>query len=463
MASMREGLQRAYLEGLDFIRTKIAETEQNVQQLRMSFYDCQEVTQENSESYLKKCNENLLMGNNELRRKNVKLEVIDGEMRIVEMVNRLRKSAEVDKGEIAFISQFWENIRQAVEETKIVVEKFQTNVLDRLNENCTSYNDADINLEVSNRYTEEISTYLASLERELTNMRLLIKSYESGIHQDLFTPSDFTEKLVVSCDLKAFPILRLIPDLTEKIESVCALSRKWLERDEQYMYEVNNYIKETRNRTKQREADLKNHKEKQKKIEKAVRSAHILLHSNREKLQKIESELNNLEEQLNEFKHEKKSKYVQKVQKSSMADFLKITLTQTKRNYNLQMKRQRLVKQVKDLEDFLVEIERELSDVEDQVMVKQHEKVLLSEKVETTQKSYGALKTDCDRFSDGLEKLEQEVNILSGQLLQLEIIQTYKSSPENVERIFDRPQTVKLAPSLKEKIRRKRKALATSE
>jgi hypothetical protein len=50
------------------------------------------------------------------------------------------------------------------------------------------------------------------------------------------------------------------------------------------------------------------------------------------------------------------------------------------------------------------------------------------------------------------------VNILSGQLLQLEIIQTYKTSPETVEQIFDRPQTVKLAPSLKEKIKnRKRK------
>jgi hypothetical protein len=49
-----------------------------------------------------------------------------------------------------------------------------------------------------------------------------------------------------------------------------------------------------------------------------------------------------------------------------------------------------------------------------------------------------------NKYSDDLETLEQEVNILSGQLLQLEIIQTYKTSPETVEQIFDRPQTVKL-------------------
>ncbi|OWF54491.1 hypothetical protein KP79_PYT12505 [Mizuhopecten yessoensis] len=466
MTSMREGIQRAYLDGLEFIRTKISEMEQEVGQVRTSFYDCkdgEEESEEKREEYLKRCNENFLIANNELRRKNVKLNVIDSEMKVVGVINKLREVADVDQGEIAFITQFWENVKQTVEGLRMIVEKFQTNVLQRLNQSCTSYNNADINLEVSDRYMEEIISYIAGLEREITNIRLLLKSFDSGIHQDLYTDSKFSDKLMVSCDLKAFPILRLVPDLTAKVERLCDISRKWLDRDQQYMDEVNNYIKKTRNMTKRREEVLKNQKEKQKKIEKAVKTAHILLHNNREKLQKIEMELDNLEVQLSGFKTEKKTKHSEKSQKSSMADFLKITLTQTKKNYNLQMKRQRLVKQVHDLEEFLVSIERELSDVEDQMMVKKQEKFLLREKVDTHQKTYEAFKTDFDRYSDGLEKLEQEVNVLSGQLLQLEIIQTYKSSPENVEQIFDRPQTVKLAPSLKEKIRRKRKALVTSE
>lgn len=146
-----------------------------------------------------------------------------------------------------------------------------------------------------------------------------------------------------------------------------------------------------------------------------------------------------------------------------MADFLSITMTQTRKNYNLQMKRQRLVKQVRELEEFLIGLERELSNVEDELMVKSQERILINEKVETSVKTYDTLKTDFEKYSDNLEKLEQEVNILSGQLLQLEIIQTYKTSPENVEQIFDRPQTVKLAPSLKEKIKRKRKGLPVTE
>ena len=461
---MREGLQRAYLDGLDFIRTKIAETEQDIARVKTSFYDCKGDNEDACETYLKTCNDNLLTGNNQLKRKNVKLQVVDSETKIVELLNKLRQSADVDGGEISFISNFWENIKDTVEGMRTVVGKFQTNVLDRLNQNCTSYNnDADINLEVSNRYMEEISTYVAELERELTNTRLLLKSFSSGICQDLYTNSSFSEKLIVSCDLKAFPILRLIPDLTAKFERLCTISRNWLDRDEQYMYEVNNYIKETRSVAKRREEHLKNQKEKRKKIEKAVKSAHIILHNNRDKLQKIESDLNNLEGQMTNVNSKKQSKASERTQKSSMADFLKLTLSQTKRNYNLQIKRQRLVKQVKDLEDFLMEIERELSDVEDQMMIKKQEKYLLTEKVENSQKSYGELKSDFDHYSDDLDKLEQEVNILSGQLLQLEIIQMYKTSPENVEQIFDRPQTVKLAPSLKEKIKRRRRALPSTE
>lgn len=100
-----------------------------------------------------------------------------------------------------------------------------------------------------------------------------------------------------------------------------------------------------------------------------------------------------------------------------------------------------------------------MNGVQYKIQEKAQQKDMLAVKLETSEKSYGALKTDLDRFTDNLENLEQEVNSLSGQLLQLEIIQTYKSSPETIDGVYDRPQSVKLAPSLKEKIKRKRKIL----
>lgn len=461
VVSMREGLQRAYMDGLEFMRSKIAETEENLCKAELAFYNCTEHDEDKFEGYLKLCNENFLMGNNELRRKNVKLQVIDSETKIIHLINKLREVAEVDKGEIAFLTEFWDHIKETVECLSNLLETFQKNVLERMNQNCISYNNPDIQLEVSNRYTEEISSYIQELEMVLSNTRILIKSYNNGLHQDLFSVSKFADTILVSCDLKAFPILRLVPDLSVKIHSLCDTSRKWLDRDEEYMNEVNNYIRETRSITRKREEDLRTRKEKQRKVEKAVKSAHILLHTNREKLQTIENELNLLEDQINGYRDKKKNKSEEKQQKESMVDFLKITLSQTKRNYNLQMKRQRLLKQVRELEKFLSSIERELSDVQDQVAVKSQEKLLLNDKVKTSQMSYGALKTDFEKMSNELEKLEQEVNGLSGQLLQLEIIQTFKTSPENVENIFDRPSTVKLAPSLKDAIQRKRRSLST--
>lgn len=460
LADVRAGLQKAYMDGIEFMRLKIRDTEEELDQIKLSFYQCEENDEEKYEEFLVSCNEQFLQANNELRRKNIKLQVVDSEVQIVALLNQMREALEYDKGEIQFISEFWENIKNTMESLRILVNKFKSSVMERLRGNCISYSNADIHLEVAARYTEEITAYLTELERTTNDTQLLMKSFANGIHQDLFRHTKFTEGILVQCDLKAFPILRLFPDLTEKIESMCALAYKWLDRDEKYMFEVHDFIRETRSMAKKRVDDLRTQKEKRKKYEKAVKAANILLHNNKEKLQKLEDDLNHLESTLDVYKREMESKYGEKTQKESMVDFLKLTLSQTKKNYNLQMKRQRLLKQVKDLEEFLSRLERDLSNVHDKIQEKSQQKDMLAGKVENSEKSYGELKTSLDSFSDNLEKLEQEVNSLSGQLLQLEIIQTFKSSPENMDGVYDRPQSVKLAPSLKEKIKRKRKVMA---
>ena len=90
-------------------------------------------------------------------------------------------------------------------------------------------------------------------------------------------------------------------------------------------------------------------KEKQKKHEKSLKAANILLHNNRDKLHRIETELYVLEEQMNESERDKRYRHDQLHQKESMVDFLKVTLSQTKRNYNLQTKRSKLSRQVSNI------------------------------------------------------------------------------------------------------------------
>ena len=57
-------------------------------------------------------------------------------------------------------------------------------------------------------------------------------------------------------------------------------------------------------------------------------------------------ELYVLEEQMNESERDKRYRHDQLQQKESMVDFLKITLSQTKRNCSLQTKRSKLSRQV---------------------------------------------------------------------------------------------------------------------
>lgn len=68
--------------------------------------------------------------------------------------------------------------------------------------------------------------------------------------------------------------------------------------------------------------------------------------------------------------------------------------------------------QVKELGDYVKVLEADLQLVQDQILAKSHEKIILAEKIHTSEKSYGVLKTDLDKFSENLEDLEAEVGCL---------------------------------------------------
>lgn len=127
------GLQWVYLDGLEFICNKILDIEIEVIKMRLLFYSCNEMDEDSFLQYLKECNDYFLMVNNGFWRKNIKLEVIDSEMRIVILLNYLCEVVEFDKGEIVFIIGFWENIKYMVELFYLLVDKFQINVFNCFN------------------------------------------------------------------------------------------------------------------------------------------------------------------------------------------------------------------------------------------------------------------------------------------------------------------------------------------
>lgn len=461
MASVRSGIQKDYLEGLDNLRKIIMDVECEVDQVKRKYYQCGENDEDAYERYIQKQNEDLLACNAKLRKQSG-LKPIDGELALVSLLNRVRDLPTrnmVPQATLDGLSNFWESTKNAIDSLTLIKDRFKTNALKRLKHICASYTNEEslTHMNLTRQYSDDVQRYEGEISVIIDKFDKLRKSFNNGLQQDLFTDSSFSNRILVSCDPKAFPILKLIPDLTEKLVKVCALSKQWIDKDETYMHDISDYIREKRSQTRIKAQDLKKQKKKRGELEKSVDDAQDVFKASKEKLARIETELRTLQEQMCAFNTTKKYKTEEIKQKEGIVGFLEISITQTKRNYTLQLKRSRLMRQLRELEESLKEIEKELSIIEQSVQEKAQIKTEIVIVVEETENSYSTVKNELNKFSQNVERLQQEVNQLTDTLTSLEIIQSVKTSPETVEDFYERPVAVKLAPSLKETILRKRK------
>ena len=451
---LRAGYQREYLLGLDHLRKNIQGIETELDGAKHEFYQTNESDDDMYERYLKSINDDLLNCNTKLRKHAVELVRVDSELQLVSLLNKVRELEEVDPEVIGNLTEFWENFKNTVEGIQSITNKFYNNVLVKLKSSCVSKNNVTVDLTYT--YEQEIAQFQVEIETILQNTRTLIKSSENRINQDLFTNTNFSERVLVMCDHKAFPILRLIPDLTEKITKACRLSRQWVDRDETYVHDLTKRIRETQTINRKKRADLRDKREKHNAMENDTKDAYQLYKDNQKKLLKLEGELSILEEQIKQFMRAKEIKVDEKRQKESMAGFLEISISQTKKNQTMQLKRSRLLRQLRELEGSLQAIHQELALIQKEVERKSQIKPVIQGEYEESHSSYKGLKSELDIFSQNLAVLQHEVNDLSDYVTQLEIVQNIKTSPENVDDFYDRPVSVKLAPSLREKILRRR-------
>lgn len=462
MDTLGAGVQKAYLEGLDNLRKIITDIECNVDKVKREFYQCEENNDDLYEQYLKDLNEKLLYCNTKLRKHDVKLQPIDGELSLVAMLNKIRElppEENVNQETLDLLTEYWEHMKITMDGLTAIKDKFKHSALKRLKHICSSYNNGEAvcNINLTRQYGKDVRLYRGEIRDLMEKFERVNKSFTNGVQQNLFTDSSFANRILMSCDQKAFPILRVVPDLTEKLIKACNISKLWIDKDETYIHDISNYIREKRSQTRRKEQDLRQQKEKKGEMEKTVTEAHAVFKMSKEKLAQIEAELQILEEQMSTYSRTRKYKTEEKRQKEGIVGFLEVSISQTKKNYTLQLKRSRLMRQLRELEESLKEIEKELTIIEQNVEEKAKAKTEIASVVEEKQMSYSTVKSDLDKFSQNVEKLQKEVNQLTDSLTSLEIIQSVKTSPETVEDFYERPVSVKLAPSLKEKIQRKRK------
>lgn len=81
----------------------------------------------------------------------------------------------------------------------------------------------------------------------------------------------------------------------------------------------------------------------------------------------------------------------------------------------------------------------------------------MSRTLQESTMSHSLVSDDLNTFTDTLDEIERETKGVHAQLIDIEIIHCIKTSPENLEELRDRPQSVKIARSLRDKITRKKR------
>lgn len=152
--------------------------------------------------------------------------------------------------------------------------------------------------QVSKQYSRDLRRFQADVVKTLRAADDMSRSYANGIDQKLFCDADFSARVLLCCDHKAFPVLRLVPDLTCKLEHACALARQWIDRDASYVKEISAHISETRSQALKKEDDLRQQREQQTQVSAAAEDSYVQFRANKRTLAKIESELKTLESQV---------------------------------------------------------------------------------------------------------------------------------------------------------------------
>jgi len=152
--------------------------------------------------------------------------------------------------------------------------------------------------QLSKQYSRDVRRFQSDVVKALRASEDLSRSYANGIDQKLFCDVDFSARVLLCCDHKAFPVLRLVPDVTCKLERACALASQWIDRDASYVKAISAHIAETRSRTLQKEEDLRRQQEQQTLVSAAAEDAYVQFRANKRTLARIEAELKTLESQV---------------------------------------------------------------------------------------------------------------------------------------------------------------------
>ena len=438
---------------------------------------------------------------------------VDSDVTLVSLLNRLRQVAEDNSDvadDVALLTDFCSRLRVAIESLDATRRRFESCVLSRLRAGCDASCDVgcdvscdvgcdvscdvgcdvscdighDVGYDISCDVDCDVSCDVSDVQRDVANEGSepeLTRSYRQrcGVFQ-----TTIARALAAVADMHAdymrapaAPKRARFADsgcgggsVTQVFSTACAhltvattMARSWLDADEAYMRDIEASMGLTRRRTRQLKRHMSARRRRQTCLEGDVHAAHALFRANQSALATIVSELDVVELEVNECALWQRHLTDERRQKKGIAGFLERGMAarvQTqRRNGSLQLKRSRIARQLRELEASLLPIERHLAALEAQLSSAAGRKGAASERLQDSSAAYRTLDEHLRLVNAHVHQLHKEVTQLTRSLAQLETIHAAKTSPENVDDFYERPSTVKLAPSLKEKIRRRKEAI----
>ncbi|CAD5118742.1 DgyrCDS7422 [Dimorphilus gyrociliatus] len=442
------------------MRSQLSSIGADLSGLKKSFYESKENSEASFVSYLRNTNAHLLRCIKISGQKNNV--VIDSEISLVTLTNTLKEKGSDYSEDGKFLSEWWRHLQSSLVQIDTLKRRF-TNVHARLKSNCLCSAGIDAP-PVTKSYAMASAKYAREIENILRKMDRLTSSWMgtglSSVRADTFSTSHFCDRVVnFCCDAKILPVLRLFPDLTEKLEKGLECAKAWINKDEDYVREINSHLLDARRKTIKKQRDLAIHKNKKEELKNSVEGAYNVCQTHRKEVERIQKELVEVEQMFNFCKRTLQSKAAEIRHKQGMLDILQLSLSQTSRTstFSIQSKRNRLKRQLRGLGVTLQNLHEE-----SQGMQKRIDKISIKELEMTTaandyHQTYLRLKENLDKFEMTVLRLVTEIEELTSAVNSLQDVHTIKTNSETVDDFLaERPLSIKLAPSLQQKIEQRR-------
>ena len=128
---------------------------------------------------------------------------------------------------------------------------FQKDILEHLQTYCTDYQSLGIS---DDKFYRMLRMRIVTVKDVLFRFdRMMVALRQNSHPGKFFEDTKFSQEIAIEYNCDTFPILRVLPDLFQKLETACTIAHDWLRSDRVYLDELAKEIAQTRDKIREHE------------------------------------------------------------------------------------------------------------------------------------------------------------------------------------------------------------------